>query len=92
MPKCELCGEPMEELESMFKYHGSLGPCPTPNRIRPPRVKSVIEYVHREADGQFWLDVTVDGDLHDSIGFDTPSGRQAAPDDLLEMMRSVRAN
>lgn len=25
---CKLCGEPMQEAESMFMYHGSLGPCP----------------------------------------------------------------
>jgi hypothetical protein len=37
-PKCELCGEPMEELESMFKYHGSLGPCP-----KPPLPKPVVK-------------------------------------------------
>lgn len=30
MPKCELCGEPMPEGESMFKYHGYSGPCPKP--------------------------------------------------------------
>lgn len=28
--RCELCGEPMQPGESMFKYHGSLGPCPKP--------------------------------------------------------------
>lgn len=26
--KCELCGEPMAEGETMFKYHGYSGPCP----------------------------------------------------------------
>ena len=30
MPNCELCGEPMPEGESMFKYHGYSGPCPKP--------------------------------------------------------------
>jgi hypothetical protein len=28
----------MEELESMFKYHGSLGPCP-----KPPLPKPVVK-------------------------------------------------
>lgn len=28
--KCELCGEPMPEGESMFKFHGYSGPCPKP--------------------------------------------------------------
>jgi hypothetical protein len=27
---CELCGEPMPEGETMFKYHGYSGPCPKP--------------------------------------------------------------
>ncbi len=26
---CELCGEPMPTGETMFKYHGFSGPCPT---------------------------------------------------------------
>lgn len=33
--KCTLCGEPMEAEESMFKYHGSLGPCPKPPFKKP---------------------------------------------------------
>lgn len=33
---CTVCGEPMAPEESMFKFHGSLGPCPKPplKRIR----------------------------------------------------------
>ena len=27
---CSLCGEPMPEGETMFKYHGYSGPCPKP--------------------------------------------------------------
>ena len=27
---CSLCGEPMTEGETMFKYHGYSGPCPKP--------------------------------------------------------------
>ncbi len=27
-PLCSLCGEPMPEGETMFKYHGYSGPCP----------------------------------------------------------------
>jgi hypothetical protein len=30
MSNCELCGEPMPEGETMFKYHGYSGPCPKP--------------------------------------------------------------
>jgi hypothetical protein len=28
--RCTLCGEPMMPGEEMFKFHGSLGPCPKP--------------------------------------------------------------
>ena len=28
--KCSLCGESMPEGETMFKFHGYSGPCPTP--------------------------------------------------------------
>lgn len=28
--KCTLCGEPMPEGETMFKFHGYSGPCPKP--------------------------------------------------------------
>lgn len=28
--KCALCGEPMPEGETMFKFHGYSGPCPKP--------------------------------------------------------------
>lgn len=34
---CTLCGEPMQEEESMFKYHGSLGNCPKPPLPLPPK-------------------------------------------------------
>ena len=30
MSKCELCGEPMPEGETMFKFHGYSGPCQKP--------------------------------------------------------------
>lgn len=30
MANCELCGEPMSEAESVFKFHGYSGPCPKP--------------------------------------------------------------
>lgn len=32
---CVLCGEPMPEGETMFKYHGYSGPCPKPPLPRP---------------------------------------------------------
>lgn len=27
---CEICGDPMPDGETMFKYHGYSGPCPKP--------------------------------------------------------------
>jgi hypothetical protein len=30
LPRCEICGEPMPEGETMFKFHGFSGPCPAP--------------------------------------------------------------
>lgn len=38
--KCALCGEPMPEGETMFKYHGYSGPCPKPAivKLKPPRL------------------------------------------------------
>ena len=79
----------MAELEEMFKYHGSLGPCPKPPLPSPIR-KGAVEYFFREADEQFWLDVKVDGHLHDSIFFDSAAERERAYADLLSMVRSVR--
>jgi hypothetical protein len=29
-PRCQVCGEPMPEGETMFKFHGYSGPCPKP--------------------------------------------------------------
>lgn len=90
MPNCEICGEPMPEGEDMFKFHGYSGPCPKPP-LPQPSVKSIIEYVHREADGRFFLSIVVDRHLIRSIGFETTEERQRAHDDLLGMMRSVGA-
>lgn len=37
---CELCGEPMPEAESMFKFHGYSGPCP---KLPLPKPKDAHE-------------------------------------------------
>ena len=46
---CTLCGEPMQPGEEMFKYHGSLGPCPKPPLPRKPseleRAKSILRMI-----------------------------------------------
>lgn len=88
---CSLCGEPMPEGETMFKYHGLSGPCPKPP-LPKPHVEAVIEYVHREADGEFWLDIRANREPWAQLGpFDTAGERQRAHDDMLNMMRSVGA-
>lgn len=40
--RCGLCGEPMPEGESMFKYHGYSGPCPKP-RLPLPKLSPSLE-------------------------------------------------
>ena len=88
--RCALCGEPMMEGETMFKYHGYSGPCPKPP-LPKPVLKSAIRYFFREANG-FWLDIEVDGKKHDSVGpFKTETERQSAFDDLMTMMKSTGA-
>ncbi len=90
MSNCKLCGEPMPEGETMFKYHGYSGPCP-----KPPLQKTevVAEYVFRDmANGDFWIDIRVNRQPYGSIGpFDTETERQRAHDDLLNMTRSLGA-
>lgn len=44
MSKCELCGEPMPEGETMFKIHGYSGPCP-----KPPLPKQRPEWIEAAA-------------------------------------------
>ena len=86
--RCTVCGEPMPEGETMFKYHGFSGPCPKPP-LPKPVLKSAIRYFFREANG-LWLDVEVDGQKHDSVGpFATEAERQCAFDDLMAMMKST---
>jgi hypothetical protein len=91
MSNCELCGEPMQEAESMFKYHGSLGPCPKPP-LPKPTVEAVVEYLHRETDGEYWIDVNVNRAPYAQIGpFETTTERKRAHDDMLNMLRSAGA-
>lgn len=90
-PTCAICGEPMPEGEEMFKYHGYSGACPKPPLPRPT-IEAVIEYIHREVDGKFWIMLRVDRIECNSIGpFDTAAERQRAHDDMLNMMRSMGA-
>lgn len=91
MANCTLCGEPMQPGEEMFKFHGSLGPCPKPP-LDKPKVMSIVEYMHRNEDGRYWLDIVADRTTTQTLGpFTTESDRQRAHDDLMAMMRSVGA-
>ncbi len=88
---CTICGGTMDEAESMFKFHGSLGPCPRPPLPRPI-LGAVIECMLRETGGEFWLDIHVNREVVQSLGpFQTASERQRAHDYMLAMMRSVGA-
>lgn len=44
MPRCELCGEPMPEGETMFKFHGFSGPCPAPPLPRSAAINWQTSY------------------------------------------------
>lgn len=43
--KCSICGEPMPEGETMFKYHGYSGPCPKPPLLQPHQRRVIDEKV-----------------------------------------------
>lgn len=88
---CTICGEPMPDGEEMFKFHGYSGPCPKPP-VPKPSTEAVIEYLHREENGEFWLDIRANRELWAHLGpFDTASERQSAHDDMLNMMRQCGA-
>lgn len=42
IPRCTLCGEPMPEGETMFKFHGFSGPCPAPALPRPRQPEELL--------------------------------------------------
>ncbi|EJN11794.1 hypothetical protein PMI42_04807 [Bradyrhizobium sp. YR681] len=53
------------------------------------KLGSLVEYVHRQAIGQYWLDIYVDRGHWAALGpFATPTERQDAHDDMLAMMRA----
>ena len=41
--KCGICGEPMPQGETMFKFHGYSGPCPKPPLLQPYQRRVVAE-------------------------------------------------
>ena len=89
MNTCTLCGEPMQPGEEMFKFHGSLGPCPKSPLPKPDKA-AVVEYFRRDDGALFWIDVQIDRDTMHCIGpFDSATSQQAALDDMLAMVRST---
>lgn len=46
---CEVCGDPMPEGESMFKFHGYSGPCPKPPLVKEPTLP-VTEMIRKWAE------------------------------------------
>lgn len=68
---CGLCGEPMLEGETMFKFHGYSGPCPKPPKDRPPLMAGVDEEFENwwRDDGRF-----IDPDTDDVPWFDKRKG------------------
>lgn len=88
---CEICGEPMQPGEEMFKVHGYFGDCPKPP-LPKPTIAAVVEYVHRHDDEGFWIGIRVDRVDYQQIGpFTTEGERQQCHDDMLNMMRQVGA-
>ena len=86
MSNCEICGEPMPAGEEMFKFHGYSCDCP-----KPPLQKTevVAEFIFRDTcDGEFWMDVKINGRVEHQIQFDTSTERQRAHDDLMTMTRA----
>jgi hypothetical protein len=62
--KCELCGEPMPEGETMFKFHGYSGPCPKPPLPRESARQRLIRAYNQKDD------VLFDATLNEVFGTD----------------------
>lgn len=56
-PLCSVCGEPMQDGEEMFKFHGYFGPCPKPPLPRQPteveRLQAEVERLKRVVAKEF---------------------------------------
>lgn len=56
------------------------------------KVDALVEYIYRDTNGRFWLDVVVDRRLWAHLGpYETEAQRDAVKADLLNMMRSFGA-
>lgn len=88
---CSLCGEPMPEGETMFKFHGYSGPCPKAPLPKPTRL-GFVEYQRRQDADGFWLCTMFNGQEHDKVGpFDTQTECDRAAEDLMQMLRDLGA-
>ncbi len=59
---------------------------------KPITVDVMVEYVHRDQDGKFYIDVRANGEPLWPLGpFDTARERKAVLEDLLKMTRSLGA-
>lgn len=47
--KFSICGQPMPEGETMFKFHGYSGPCPKPPLLQPHQSRIVGEKTELDA-------------------------------------------
>jgi hypothetical protein len=87
---CEICGQSMPEGESMFKFHGYSGNCPT-----PPQQKRAFGHVAEyfkvdRADHTFWIEVHLDRAKYADLGpFASDTERDSALDDLMAIVRST---
>lgn len=59
--KCSLCGEPMPEGETMFKYHGFSGSCP-----KPPLTKPQVEEILTMSEDELAAELAKDGETIES--------------------------
>jgi len=76
MPNCELCGLPMPEHETMFKFHGYSGPCPGPPLPKPEEPYHVTIQGQYDADSNCVL--TEHGEA--LVAFETDAGSLAPLD------------
>lgn len=53
MPICEICGQPMQVGEEMFRYHGLSGPCPEVPKPKWPQF--TVAYVHGDKESMWAL-------------------------------------
>lgn len=80
-PKCNVCGEPMPEGETMFMFHGYSGPCPKPPLLQPHQQRVVTE--KHELDEKIEkLSVFLKGDMYISL----PGAEQARLNNQFRVM------